>query len=102
MTKKGTPFTIEGHVSTGSRAETPYISSFTNKSDVFARAASDGGVKVIEIDLLRVNGKLIDLSNETFRNGLLKHERARNFAKKSSEFLIVTDEILIDAYKIIN
>jgi hypothetical protein len=104
LTKSGTPYTIEGHVANGSRlnTETPYISSWTNKDDALAYALKDGGKEVVEIDLTKMGGKYIDLSNEGVRNTLIKGTSARNFAASSSEFLIIVDEIPTTAFKVIN
>lgn len=100
LTKKGEPFTIDGHVRTGSRNETPYISSFTNKEDAMARGLKDGNT-VVEIDLTKVNGQFFDLTNSTVRNTVLGKGPLRNFAKASSEFVIVTDHIPVSAYKVV-
>ncbi|MFL0083583.1 hypothetical protein V2647_06430, partial [Tenacibaculum maritimum] len=102
LTKSKTPFTIEGHVATGSRTNTPYISSFTDKNKALQRAIADGNLKVVEIDLTKLDGKFFDLSVETVRNSLIKRQTTRNFAKASSEFLIVVDDIPTGAFKVIN
>lgn len=104
LTKKGTPYTIDGHVRVGSRENTvtPYISTWTNKEDALAYALKDGGKKVFEIDLTKINGKYIDLSNKTVRESLIGGKRVQGFAEKSSELLIVIDEIPTTAFKHIN
>lgn len=98
LTKSGSPFTIEGHVGTGSRTETPYISSFQDKGMAIERGLKDGKA-VVEIDLTKVEGHFFDLSDEMVRNSLIKNPRTRRFAQASSEFLIVTDRIPLNAIK---
>ncbi|MBF4463899.1 polymorphic toxin-type HINT domain-containing protein [Flavobacterium sp. LC2016-12] len=104
LTKAGKPYTIDGHVRNGSdeRTITPYISSFTNKEEALAYALNDNGKKVVEIDLTKINGKYIDLSNESIRKFFLGGPRVQGYAKKSFEFLIIIDEIPTTAFKIIN
>ncbi|WP_347069263.1 hypothetical protein [Flavobacterium sp. WV_118_3] len=100
LTKSGSPFTIEGHVATGTRTETPFISSFSDEKLAIERGLKDGK-KVVEIDLTKVQGQFFDLSDETVRNLLIKNPRTRRFAQASSEFLIVTDKIPVNAIKAI-
>ena len=102
LTKTKKPFTVEGHVKTGSRTETPYISSFTDKGKAIERAIADGNLKVVEIDLTKVQGKFFDLSVKEVREDLIKAVTTRNFAEASSEFLVVTDEIASEAYRVID
>lgn len=103
LTTKNTPYTIAGHVKNGSKSNTvtPYISSFADKNKALQRALDDGNLKVVEIDLTKVDGKYFDLSIEKIRNTHLQGNTARNFAESSSEFLIVTDQIPSSAYKVI-
>ena len=104
LTQAGTPYTVAGHVGKGSHPNTvtPYISTWTTKNDALARAIQDGGLKVVEIDLTKIKGKFIDLSNEGVRNSFIKFQMTKNFATSSSEFLIIVDEIPITAFKQIN
>ena len=105
LTTSNKPYSIEGHISNGSHpnTKTPYISTTTDKSKALQRAIDDGGLKVVEIDITQIQdySKLFDLSNETVRDNLLKGNTAKNFAKASSEFLIVIEEIPESAYKVI-
>lgn len=96
LTMSGTPFTVEGHVATGSRTNTPYISAFTDRNKAIDRGISDGN-EVVEIDLKTVGGWYIDLSNEAVRENLIKNPRTRSFAESSSEFLIIIEEIPVEA-----
>lgn len=104
LTQARTAYTVAGHVGKGSHpnAITPYISTWTNKDGALARAIDDGGLKVVEIDLTKINGKFIDLSNEGVRKSFITHPRTAFFAESSSEFLIIVDEIPITAFKQIN
>lgn len=102
LTKTGSHFTIEGHIGKGSTTETPYISTFTDKNKALERAKKDGNLVVVEIDLSKVQGNFIDLSNKNVREALIASPRNRNYAQSSSELLIITDEIPIESFKKIN
>jgi hypothetical protein len=74
------------HVSRGSSYETQFI-SLTRSLEV-ARASQKPGIPIYKIDLNKVYGTILDLTDEATRNCLLKHPIANNLAKASQEVLI--------------
>jgi len=80
-------YTPEGHVINGSRPRfaSQYISA-TKSLAVAEHWAAQTGNRIVEIDLTRINGSVIDVSGEC---GILKGNSAKNFARKSQEILIL-------------
>jgi len=74
------------HVTRGSKYPTQYISM--TKSLQVARRWQDTNVPIYVIDLSKVKGSVIDLTDEIVRNNLLKHPIANNLAKASAEILL--------------
>jgi hypothetical protein len=95
-------WTINAHVNNGSSGDTPYISSFADRDKALAQALKDGNKMVVEIDLTKFQSVQIDLSLQSMRDQLLNGPRPKNYAKKSTDFLIITDEIPTSAIRRIN
>ena len=74
------------HVTRGSKYPTQYISM--TKSMQVARRWQEPGVPVYVIDLSKVKGTIIDLTDDVVRNNLLRHPIANNLAKASAEILL--------------
>jgi hypothetical protein len=74
------------HVTRGSKYPTQYISM--TKSLTVARRWQISGIPIYVIDLSKVNGTIIDLTDDVVRNNLLKHPIANNLAKASAEVLL--------------
>ena len=68
------------HVTRGSKYATQYI-SMTKSLQVARRCAKR---PIYVIDLSKVKGTVIDLTDEVVRNNLLKHPIANNLAKASA------------------
>lgn len=82
-------YTPEGHLLHGSRPgfASQYISATTDLQ-LARRWAARTGERLVEIDLTKVQAKVIDLSSTTVRNTYLRGVTARNRARAASEVLI--------------
>jgi hypothetical protein len=74
------------HVSSGSRYPTQYVSM--TRSLQAARRWQTPGVPIYRIDLRRVSGTIIDLTDDIVRNQLLLHPRTNAMARASAEVLL--------------
>ncbi|PIT13075.1 hypothetical protein BGI33_03335 [Snodgrassella alvi] len=91
--------TVAGHVTSGSRSPSQFISA-TKDLSIAEKWASKTGNRIVEIDLSKISGGAIDISS-TKGLDLLGNQFARRLAKGSSEVLFDAP-IPANAIKLIN
>ena len=91
--------TVAGHVTSGSRSPSQFISA-TKDLSIAEKWASKIGNRIVEIDLSKISGGAIDISS-TKGLDLLGNQFARRLAKGSSEVLFDAP-IPANAIKLIN
>ncbi|HHW3172682.1 TPA: RHS repeat-associated core domain-containing protein, partial [Proteus mirabilis] len=77
--------TVAGHVTSGSRSPSQFISA-TKDLSIAERWAAKSGNRIVEIDLRKISGGAIDISSPKGLD-LLGNQFARRLAKGSSEVL---------------